>query len=115
MSRRPLLKVYGHIYPADEDLRAALAEACADALPDGDSGVPLLEFAGDMIRISFEGAYFPVEDVLRAVEPHLTPARKGKLDVLDMEAWRLTRHAFEAGRIVSRSAPLNHVLAYSGH
>ena len=53
MSRQPLLKVYGHIYPADDALYAALANACADALPDNDD-IPVLERDGDM---NFRGAY----------------------------------------------------------
>jgi len=114
LSRQPLLKVYGHIYPADEALYAALANACADALPDNDD-IPVLERDGDMARISFEGTYFPLDEVLLALTTHIQPAHKGKLDVLDMEAWRLTRHIFTQGRIESHSAPLNNVLDYSGH
>ena len=114
MSRLPLLKVYGHIYPADQALYTALQTACADALPDEDD-IPVLERDGDMARISFEGTYFPVDDVLLALQAHIQPAHKGKLDVLDLEAWQLTRHSFAHGRIESHSAPLNNVLDYSGH
>lgn len=114
MNSRSLLKVYGHIYPADTTMYAALETACASALADADD-VPLLERDGDMVRISFEGTYFPLEDVLAVVEERLRPEHKGKLDVLDMEGWQLIRHTFENGRIVRRSASLNHVLDYSGH
>lgn len=111
--REPLFKVYGHVYPADAVLENALETALADALPDNDD-VPLLERDGDILRISFEGSYFPEEEivhVLRAAHGSL----EGKLDVLDMENWRLTRHAFQDGRLHSSSAPLNNVLDYSGH
>ena len=49
--------------------------------------------------------------------PHveLMEKHQGKLDVLDLENWRLTRHLFDQGRIRSSSAPLNNVLDYSGH
>ena len=114
MSRGPLLKIYGHVYPMDDVFYAALEAACADALPDTDD-VPLLEREGDMARISFEGSYFPVEEVLAAVEAHMRPEHRGKLDVLDMEGWRLMRHTFAEGRIARRSASLNQVLDYSGH
>ena len=114
MNGRSLLKVYGHIYPADTTMYTALEAACASALADADD-VPLLEREGDMARISFEGTYFPLEDVLAAVEAQLRPEHKGKLDVLDMEGWQLIRHIFENGRIVRHSASLNHVLDYSGH
>ena len=59
--------------------------------------------------------FFPVEDVLAVLREHLRPEHKGKLDVLDLEGWRLFRHVFMQGRIDSHSAPLNNVLDYSGH
>lgn len=34
MSRPPLLKVYGHIYPVSEAFFSDLTRACADALAD---------------------------------------------------------------------------------
>lgn len=114
MSRDPLLKVYGHVYPVDDDFYAALEQACADAMPDEDD-IPVLERDGDMARVSFEGVYFPADDVLAALAAHLRPEHKGKLDILDLEGWRLFRHVFTQGRIDSHSAPLNNVLDYSGH
>mgnify|MGYP003590935064 FL=1 len=114
MSRQPLLKVYGHIYPVDNALYAALENACADAMPDEDD-IPVLERDGDMARFSFEGTYFPLDEVLAALTAHLRPEHQGKLDVLDMEGWQLMRHTFTQGRIDAHSAPLNNVLDYSGH
>ena len=112
--RQPPLKVYGHVYPIDDAFYAALAEACADAMPDTDD-LPVLERDGDMARISFEGAYFPVEEALAAIRAHLRQEHQGKLDVLDLDGWRLHRHTFAQGGIESHSAPLNNVLDYSGH
>lgn len=114
MSREPLLKVYGHVFPVNDALYEDLAHACADALPDADD-IPVLERDGDMARISFEGVYFPEDEVLEALVRHLGPEHKGKLDVLDMEGWRLTRHVLAEGSVHSSSAPLNNVLDYSGH
>ena len=114
MSRSPLLKVYGHVYPVSDDFYAALEQACAGAMPDEDD-VPVLERDGDMARISFEGAYFPLDDVLAALTAHLRAEHLGKLDVLDLEGWRLIRHTFAQGRVDVHSAPLNNVLDYSGH
>ena len=114
MSRQPLLKVYGHIYPVDDALYAALEKACADAMPDEDD-IPVLERDGDMARFSFEGAYFPRDSVLEALTAHMQTGHQGKLDVLDMEEWRLIRHTFIQGRMDVHSAPLNNVLDYSGH
>ncbi|WP_165075076.1 MULTISPECIES: hypothetical protein [unclassified Desulfovibrio] len=113
MSQPVLLKVYGNLFPAEEADREALAQACAGRVPAGDGEAVLRE--GDLVRISFEGLYFPVEDVLEAIAARLRPAQQGKLDVLDLEAWRLTRHLFAEGRFTSRTAPLNNVLDFSGH
>ena len=44
----------------------------------------------------------------------LGPLHQGKLDILDMDGWRMTRHVFRDGSIQSRTVPLNHVLAHSG-
>lgn len=114
MSRSPILKAYGHVYPVSDDFFADLARACASALPD-DAAEPVLARVGDMARFSFEGVYFPVDEALAAVARHLRPEHKGKLDVLDLENWRLIRHVFAEGRIRVNTAPLNNVLDYSGH
>ena len=105
--RDPLVKAYGHVYPVTPALYAALESALHDALND-DEDVPLLCQEGDMARISMEGSYFPEDEVVEAFHAHLTPDMQGKLDVLDMDGWRLTRHVFTG-------APLNNVLDYSGH
>lgn len=114
MPRDPLCKVYGHVYPVTEALHAALEQAVAGALADDPSEAVLCR-EGDMDRISFEGVYFPEEEVLAALRQHLGPDMQGKLDYLDLENWRMRRHRFVQGRIVSSSAPLNNVLDYSGH
>lgn len=111
--RDPLVKAYGHVYPVGAPLEDALRAALREALPDNDD-VPLLERDGDMLRISFEGGYFPEEEVVSVLRT--APGRTlGKLDVLDLENWRLTRHAFRDGRLHTSAAPLNNVLDYSGH
>lgn len=114
MNRSPLLKVYGHVYPVSDDFFADLAQACASALPD-DATEPVLTRERDLARFSFEGVHFPVDATLAAVARHLQPQHQGKLDVLDLENWRLIRHVFAQGKIRVSAAPLNNVLAYSGH
>ena len=109
-----MVKAYGHVYPVTPALYAALESALHDALND-DEDVPLLCQEGDMARISMEGSYFPEDEVVEAFRAHLTPDMQGKLDVLDMDGWRLTRHVFTGGQVKSSSAPLNNVLDYSGH
>ncbi|MDE7240326.1 hypothetical protein [Desulfovibrio sp.] len=113
MSQPVLLKVYGNLYPADAADLEALDRASAGCVQEGADEAVTLE--RDLLRISFEGLFFPVDDVLEAFAAILRPGQKGKLDVLDLEGWRLTRHQFADGRITSRSAPLNNVLDFSGH
>lgn len=114
MTRDPLLKVYGHLHPAGEELERRLEAALASALRDNDD-LPLLEREGDMLRISFEGSWFPEDDVLDVLRGAPLDGMAGKLDVLDMENWLLRRHELRGGSLETRSAPLNNVLAHSGH
>lgn len=115
MSQPVLLKVYGSLYPANEADRAALALACAGRLPCDSEGEEAVVLEGDLLRISFEGLCFPVDEMLAALAARLRPEQQGKLDVLDLEAWRLERHSFLNGRITRSAAPLNNVLDFSGH
>lgn len=113
MSQPVLLKIYGNLFPADETDRTAVALACSGRMPAESGEAVTLE--GDLLRISFEGLYFPVEETLEAVAARLAPEQRGKLDVLDLEAWRLVRHVFAEGLITSSAAPLNNVLEFSRH
>lgn len=112
--RTPLCKVYGHIYPAETALEEAMRAAVASAVCDNDD-IPLLERDGNMLRISFEGSYFPEEDLIPVIEAHLSSAHCGKIDILDLDAWQMTRYQFQNGVLSRRTAPLNNVLDYSGH
>lgn len=114
MPQSPLCKVYGHVYPCDAGLYRALEQAVAGAMGQ-EEDEPVLVREGDMARISFEGVYFPEEDVVQALREGLTPAMRGKLDCLDLENWRLTRYRLEEGEVRPSSAPLNNVLTFSGH
>lgn len=115
MSQEVLVKVYGHIWPSGEALHQALDMVCTQALPSSYSDEAILSREGDMSRISFEGIFFPDDDCLDALRQHLEPQHQGKLDILDLENWRLIRHIFSQGHIISNIAPLNNVLDYSGH
>lgn len=115
--RNILCKVYAGLSSADEPLRAAVENAARSAVGRDEDWLFL---DGDnLLRISFEGIYFPLEEVLEALDGNLTPEAEGKLDYLDLEAWTLERHIFQAApgtpRRTSATRSLNHVLAYSGH
>ena len=110
---RILVKVYAGLYPADA--------ACADAVRQAggtvvhDSGDPWLFHQRDLLRISFEGLYFPEQAVLAALEACLPAHAQGKVDVLDVEGWELRRYARVDGTFRLSRRPLNQVLDYAGH
>lgn len=112
MSQPIILKVYGNISPVSAAMAAKLKCICAGAI--GTNG-EIVSWEAGLARITFEGIYFPVEEILALLKNNLQAGQSGKLDVLDLENWTLTRHRFEEGRVISRSVPLNDVLAYSGH
>ena len=103
-------KAYGNVVPASPALRDAVCAVCADwGLAD------CVELEGDILRISFEGVFFPQEDVVEAIRPYLTGESSGRLDVFDLEGWRMTRATFAGTEVRLASSGLNDVLAYSGH
>ncbi len=109
--RREPCKAWGHLFPADETARRAANSAleawglppCADL---DDAGV---------LNIAFEGALFPLDDIVEALIPCLNEASSGKIDLCDMENWTLTRASFTGREVRLSTAGLNDVLAYSGH
>lgn len=111
MSQPILLKVYGHIWPAPSGLAPELCRIGRACLP----GSEPVSQAGDLVNISFEGLYFPVDDFVAAIRSSTCGREQGKLDVLDLENWQLTRWLIENGALSEHRAPLNNVLAWSGH
>ena len=134
-----LIKVYAAFYPLPESLCPATLERellALMAVPQP-VDIPVAFREGDMARISFEGVYFPVDEALEIMERHFRQAElaaaggifcqadpemhppllriEGKLDVLDLEAWTLTRYLWKESRLCPASRSLDHVLAYSGH
>jgi len=110
-----LMKVYGHIYPVAEDEERALWRVLQTAITDPISAdIPLLERDHDMVRISFEGLYFPLDDMLAVIRDYIHPTQNGKVDVLNIEEWSMLRLRIEQGATSIRTSPLNAVLDYSG-
>jgi hypothetical protein len=107
-----LCKVYAALHPATPSCREAVAEAAAGTMEPHE---PWLFLEKDVLRIAFEGLYFPLDEVLLALEKALPREAEGKLDYLDLEDWTLVRCAFAAGRFTrSRPRDLNQVLDHSG-
>lgn len=103
--RPVLVKVYGSLHPAGQPALAAVSAVLADWYIPG-----VAELEGDLLRISHEGEYFPVEDVVEALRPLLSEASEGRLDYLDLEAWTLRRFFFRCGRVSERTASLDRAL-----
>ena len=110
--KRVLIKVYAGLHPADAACADSVRQAGADAMHD--SSDPWLFHACDLLRISFEGVYFPEDDVLAALEVCLPAHACGKMDVLDLDAWELRRYAREDGTFRLSRRNLNAVLDYAG-
>lgn len=109
MTQPILIKVYGNLCPGTPELLETLSALCLTALPE--AGTVSLE--DSLLLISFEGIWFPLENVIEAISAW--PDLSGKVDYLDIENWRLERYLFENGHASYKSGSLNQVLEYSGH
>ena len=112
MAARALAKAYAALSRADENTLAAVEQAGQQALGHES---PWVFLEGDTLRISWEGLYFPLEDVLLALAATLGNGSEGKLDYLDLEEWTLTRYVPGPHGLQASKRDLNHVLDYSGH
>ncbi len=108
--RQEPVRAYGHLHPAGNPVPEAVASTL-----DSWSLEAELVLAGDLFRLSFEGVCFPAEEIVEALRPFLEPHSQGRLDVLDLEAWTLTRYTFTGTVVRCNQRSLNHVLDYSGH
>lgn len=109
-AQRTLIKIYAGLHPA--------GAAAASALRAGSGAVggePWLFQEGDLLRIAFEGLYFPEDELLETLERALPREARGRVDVLDLDAWELRRYERKNGRFTLLRRPLNHVLEYAGH
>ena len=109
---RPLAKVYAAFFPADPVILAAVEKAGQGALGHES---PWIFLEGNVLRIAWEGLYFPLEEVLQALAVTLARNAEGKLDYIDLENWTLSRYTHHAAGFHSSTRGLNHVLDYSGH
>ena len=107
-----LVKVYAGLHPVDAACADAVRRVGAAALHG--SGEAWLFHERDLLRISFEGLYFPEDEVLAAFDATLPAHARGRMDVLDLEGWELRRYAREDGAFRLSRRDLNRVLDYAG-
>jgi len=113
MAQQLVLKVYANVIQPGKGLAEALRPLCGEAISTDDGDNTVTERDG-MVLLSFEGIYFPWEDAAEIIGAHITPASSGKMDVLDMENWRITRFFIKDGTMTHRSGSLNNALDYNG-
>ena len=108
-------KVFASFYPLAPAEALALSEALEGLswLVVGEETFVFRE--GDMLRLSFEGQYFPVDEALELLDGLLPESAEGRFDAIDMDAWTITRHLYAKGKRHSNTRSLNDVLEYSGH
>jgi len=104
------IKAFGGLSPATPQMLQAFQNVC-----EGWSVEVDVELAGDLLRFSFEGVFFPMDDIIEALSPLLTEASTGRFDLLDIEGWSITRYTFAQGKVSHNTRDLNTVLDYSGH
>ncbi len=92
---RPILvKVYGNLYPVNEECFLQCEKVLsAWNIENIDTA---LSFEKDMLQFSFEGDYFPCDEISEIlIEIHNKSSQtQGKLDCINIEDWTLTRHFF---------------------
>ncbi len=108
--RQEPIKVFGHVTPADSRLLAVVCTVLESWHAEAE-----LQLCGDVLSISYEGTFFPFDDVLDVLQPFLYENSVGKIDLIDMEAWTLTRAAIHGTTVSQTTRDLNTILDFSGH
>lgn len=114
MSQPILLKVYASISGARQGLADELKEAVQDAVHADGSPAETVAEDGPLVLVAFEGLWFPVEEAAACIKRHLARGTTGKMDVLDLENWTITRFTFQGGFMQERSGSLNNALDFNG-
>ena len=114
MSQSVLIKIYAHFAPVTDDVVRELEDCVSSAICAEDFTGPIVSTLGDMVRLSFEGIYFPEEEVADIVRRAVEDGASGKMDVLDLENWHMTRYEGKDHVLHKSGAPLNNVLDFSG-
>ncbi len=91
--RPVIMKVYGNLYPVDKTCFEEV-EQVLTAWNIEDS----VFYEKDMVRISYEGEYFPCDEVSEILKSYHAETTEGKLDCMDLEEWTLARYSFKKNK-----------------
>ena len=97
----PDLRVYGEVRGLTEAVWAGLAGECPFETADYDDGTLTLEH---------EGRWVDAEGFLDALAEVAGPGGDGHCDVIDNEAWTITRFIMTDGKWTSQTFGINDVL-----
>lgn len=107
--REEPIHVFGHVTPASPEHFALLQSFLASWNLEAEC-----DLCGDLLRIDFIGVYFPHGELLDTLSPDFSCNTEGRIDIIDREAWTLTRYSITRGTVRVHTVPLNHVLSHSG-
>lgn len=104
-----IYKVFGSLEPVPEEIELGLNSILHHwGLASG------CTWDSEFLHFDFEGIFFPLDEVLEFLQAYINVDSQGRLDVLNLEEWTLTRTEFQ-GTMQSKTISLNQVLEYSGH
>jgi hypothetical protein len=95
------MRLYGEVRGLSETAWAALAPDCPF-----EGAV----YAGGVLAIEHEGGFVDAESFMEAVAGAMGPGGEGHLDVIDNEAWTITRYTLTPGKSIFQSFNINDVL-----
>ena len=98
---KPDLRVYGEVRGLAPEAWARLAPQCPFETADYRAGV---------LGMEHEGRWVDAETFLEALARELSPGGDGHADVIDNEAWTITRYVWDDGKWKSQSFEIDDVL-----
>ncbi|MEA4836461.1 MAG: hypothetical protein VB133_15225 [Anaeromusa sp.] len=98
---KPDLRVYGEVRGLPPEAWAALAPDC----PFED-----VAYADGELAFEYEGRFLDADSFLEALCEALSPGGGGHADVIDNDAWTITRYALAPGKCDSQTFGIDDVL-----
>jgi hypothetical protein len=98
---KPVLRVYGLV----RGLAPEAARELATRLPFEHASPK-----GEVLDIEHEGVFVDVEQGAETIAQALPPGGSASLDVIDHEAWTVTRYRIAPGRVTARAFGVDDVL-----